>query len=82
MILFLSNLLTFELFFKNLNEISATIILTIELCILQVWDFKTCKLKSRLDVGKSVTKIAFHRPNGSILVFNIFGIPMGKFSDN
>lgn len=31
---------------------------------IKVWDFKTCKLKSRLDVGKSVTKIAFHRPNG------------------
>lgn len=31
---------------------------------IKAWDFKTCKLKSRLDVGKSVTKIAFHRPNG------------------
>ncbi|XP_066371765.1 U3 small nucleolar RNA-associated protein 21 homolog isoform X2 [Miscanthus floridulus] len=31
---------------------------------IKLWDFKTCKLKSRLDVGKSVTKIAFHRPNG------------------
>ncbi|PUZ59787.1 hypothetical protein GQ55_4G070600 [Panicum hallii var. hallii] len=31
---------------------------------IKVWDFKTCKLKSRLDVGKSVTKIAYHRANG------------------
>ncbi|KAG2607487.1 hypothetical protein PVAP13_4NG249500 [Panicum virgatum] len=31
---------------------------------IKVWDFKTCKLKSRLDVGKPVTKIAYHRTNG------------------
>nr|CAB3468533.1 unnamed protein product [Digitaria exilis] len=31
---------------------------------IKVWDFKSCKLKSRLDVGKSVTKIAYHRANG------------------
>nr|BAD37438.1 putative beta transducin [Oryza sativa Japonica Group] len=31
---------------------------------IKVWDFKSCKLKSRLDIGKSVTKIAYHRANG------------------
>ncbi|CAL5053975.1 unnamed protein product [Urochloa decumbens] len=31
---------------------------------IKVWDFKTCKLKSRLVAGKSVTKIAYHRANG------------------
>ncbi|KAJ1260095.1 hypothetical protein BS78_10G205900 [Paspalum vaginatum] len=31
---------------------------------IKVWDFKTCKLKSRLDVDKSVTKISYHRANG------------------
>uniref|UniRef100_A0A0E0Q0R7 Uncharacterized protein n=1 Tax=Oryza rufipogon TaxID=4529 RepID=A0A0E0Q0R7_ORYRU len=30
---------------------------------IKVWDFKSCKLKSRLDIGKSVTKIAYHRAN-------------------
>uniref|UniRef100_A0A0E0HU36 Uncharacterized protein n=1 Tax=Oryza nivara TaxID=4536 RepID=A0A0E0HU36_ORYNI len=34
---------------------------------IKVWDFKSCKLKSRLDIGKSVTKIAYHRANGSLL---------------
>ncbi|GJM97875.1 hypothetical protein PR202_ga14835 [Eleusine coracana subsp. coracana] len=32
--------------------------------LFQVWGFKSCKLKSRLDVGKSVTKISYHRANG------------------
>ncbi|TVU08304.1 hypothetical protein EJB05_41704 [Eragrostis curvula] len=31
---------------------------------IKVWGFKSCKLKSRLDVGKSVTKISYHRANG------------------
>ncbi|KAL6603057.1 hypothetical protein ACP70R_043418 [Stipagrostis hirtigluma subsp. patula] len=31
---------------------------------VKVWDFKSCKLKSILDVGKSVTKISYHRANG------------------
>jgi len=48
-------------------------LITIESSILQVWDFKTCKLKSRLDVGKPVTKIAYHRTNGIVYLFSIFG---------
>lgn len=44
-----------------------------ESSFLQVWDFKSCKLKSRLDVGKSVTKIAYHRANGIVYVFIVFG---------
>nr|BAJ94341.1 predicted protein [Hordeum vulgare subsp. vulgare] len=31
---------------------------------IKVWDFKSCKLKSKFNVGKSVTKIAYHRANG------------------
>jgi U3 small nucleolar RNA-associated protein 21 len=31
---------------------------------IKVWDFRSCKLKSGLDVGKSVTKISYHRANG------------------
>ncbi|OEL27872.1 U3 small nucleolar RNA-associated protein 21-like protein [Dichanthelium oligosanthes] len=50
---------------------------------IKVWDFKTCKLKSRLDAGKSVTKIAYHRANGIVYVFRIFGYSHVEFfSDN
>ncbi|XP_020672729.1 WD repeat-containing protein 36 [Dendrobium catenatum] len=31
---------------------------------IKVWDFKACKVKSRLEVGRSVTKMVYQRTNG------------------
>jgi len=76
----ISLLLNFSL--QVLSEISTMIaLITIESSILQVWDFKTCKLKSRLDVGKSVTKIAYHRANGIVSVQHIWLFPCRVFPD-
>lgn len=34
---------------------------------VQVWDFKGRELKSRWEIGSSVVKIVYHRPNGNSL---------------
>lgn len=42
---------------------------------MQVWDFKGRGLKSRWEIGCSLVKIVYHRPNGNsyvvLILFNL-----------
>jgi U3 small nucleolar RNA-associated protein 21 len=75
--------LTIELFFANYGlTFHHDTITQVFTCLLQVWDFKSCKLKSKFNVGKSVTKIAYHRANGTIQHVLLFPCSMPLVINN
>jgi hypothetical protein len=66
--------INFQLIFMMLSTSQKSFLLVISICWkisflkcfnVQVWDFKRRELKSRWEIGCSVAKIVYHRPNGN-----------------